>query len=577
MKRKILPFAVLVFLLSILISGTIKAQPLAGLYTINSALVTGGTNFQSFNDFATSININGISASVIATVEPGSGPYHEQVAFRDIPGAGSGATVTLEGSGETITAVTTTADRHVVRLTDIQFFTINNLHVVRDIASTGGFYGIHIFRTGSDITITNCTIDINGTNSTLHGSIVASGDTASILVTGNFHRLNIHGNTCISGGYGVSVFGMVSNLASDIVISENDILDFSDNGVYLRETNGAVIRDNHFDKRTSNVTSTNAIQIAQAANLNANIYNNVINISQTSNGTMTIRGIYLFNGTGHKVYNNVISDVRLTSGNFTAIEVRTGSTSPNIYFNTISLDDTDTTSGNLYGIKEELSNTNSELRNNMISISQASTGIKSGILLGNTTGFGSGFNSDFNNIYVPGGNVAMKGTTSPTLYPTLSDWQIASTLDINSYSLAPMFSSLITPVPTNLSLDNKGLLIAGYTSDILGNLRSSTPDIGAYEFIGTGLNEKFYNFSIELFPNPVMIVLNFRLPESTSTALNISVFNRDGKMVIENAELFSSVSKTFQFNIEALSPGLYFVQCVSDNKVFHSNFVKVQK
>ncbi len=575
MKRQLYPGFKFLLISIFFIATSVVAQPLAGNYSINSALATSGTNFQSFNDFATSINANGISASVVATVEPGSGPYQEQVVFKNISGTSSGATITLEGSGETITAATTSTDRHVVRLTDLQFFSINNLHVVRDVTSSGGFYGIQILHSGSDITITNCDIDISGTTSTLYGSIVASGDTASILVTGDFHRLTIHGNTCTGGGYGVSVFGLVSNLASDIVISENNIYDFHSNGIYLRETNGAIIRDNHFDKRTSNVTSTNAIQIAQNANVSASIYNNVINVSQTSNGSSTIRGIYLFNGNGHKVFNNVITDVRLTTGNFTAIEVRTGGTSPKIYFNTISLDDPNSTNGNLYGIKEELSNTNCEMRNNMVSISQQTTGTKAALVLGAISTVASAFNSDYNDLYVPGGNVAMKSSTTPTMYASLTDWNTASSQDANSFSEDPMFSSAADPVPTNLSLDNQGIAIAGYTSDILGNSRSSTPDIGAYEFIGTGLKGMKYSRGMELYPNPVINSFTLKFPEATTTPVSVTIYSHDGKKVKEYFTDISSGVDQVELNIESLSHGLYSVQCVTDKKIFKQNFIKV--
>ncbi|TAH42768.1 MAG: T9SS type A sorting domain-containing protein [Bacteroidetes bacterium] len=551
----------------------IKAQALAGNYTINSAIATGGTNFQSFNDFASSINSNGVSANVIATVEPGSGPYQESVIFSNITGTSSGATITLEGSGETITALTTTTDRHVVRLTDCSFFTINNLYVTRDPASTGGFYGIHIFNTGYDITISNCNIDIGTSNSTLHGSIVASGSETSILTTGDFHRLTITGNTTRGGGYGVSVFGLISNLASDILIEDNDIMDFHDNGVYLRETNGALINGNRFDKNTGNTTGINAIQIAQAANINTTISNNFIKISQTTNGTMTIRGIYLFNGTGHKVFNNVIHDVNLVTGNFVGIEVRTGATSPKIYFNTISLDNPNATSGNLYGIKEELSNTNSEIRNNMISISQSSSGIKAALVLGATATLGSAFNSDYNNMYVPGGNIAMKSSSSPTFYPTITDWQNASTQDMNSSILDPAFVSMTDPTPTNLSLDNTGITIAGYDVDVLGNLRNMPPDIGAIEFIGTGINKISGISSLDVYPNPVKNYLTVKMHPFNSNVIKISIYSQDGKLLQASNENISATSEII-INTESFSQGLYFIKAISEAELFQGSFVK---
>lgn len=465
---------------------TLFAQPLSGDYTINSALPTGGNNFQSFTDLAAALNANGISGNVTATVEPGSGPYQEQVVFSNITGSGPSATITLDGSGETITAVTSGAARHVVRLANCQYFTIRNLHVDWDPASTGGFYAIHIFGSGSHITIENCHADLTGTTSTLYGAYIASGSETSILEAGNFNNISILNNFATGGGYGASVFGLASPLATQIEIAHNQFLNAHSNAIYIRETDGVDIHHNFIDKTTSNVTSWNAIQIAQSANINARIYNNYIQVSQTSNGTQTFRGIYLFNGVGHKVYNNVITNIQLESGNVNAIEVRTGGTAPEIYFNTISIDKAASTSGNLSGIIESLSNTNSKLRNNVISISQPCTGFKAGLSLATNSVPPTALNSDYNVIYVPGGNVAQKGSSISgyTFYPTLSDWQNVSNQDQNSYSVDPAFESPILPRPTNFAIDDKGTPITGITLDYLGINRGAIPDIGAFEFGG---------------------------------------------------------------------------------------------
>ena len=154
-------------LFSALIISLQSSAQLSGNYTINSALATGGTNFQTFNDLATSLNTSGVSGPVVATVVSGSGPYSEQVTFSNIPGAGAAATITLEGSGETITALTDANNRHVVRLENSQYFTINNLKVKRDTTAASGFYGIHIYSSGDHITISNCSIDMSGSTSTL--------------------------------------------------------------------------------------------------------------------------------------------------------------------------------------------------------------------------------------------------------------------------------------------------------------------------------------------------------------------------------------------------------------------------
>ena len=533
---------------------------LSGNYTINSAQATGGTNFQTFNDFATDINTNGITADVIVTVAPGSGPYNEQVTFANISGAGPTSTVTIEGNGETIRAAADSANRHVIRLTDIQYFTVNNLRIERDSASTTtGFYAVHIYNTGNNITISNCSVYIYGTTSTLAGGYIASGSMTSILAGGDFSDIFIVSDTSTGGGYGASVFGLASPLAENISISECTFYDFHSNGVYLRETDGAVVKGCHFDKRTSNVTSANAIQVAQNANINTVIHHNFIKVSQQSNGTVTFRGIYLFNGTGHQVFNNVIHDVNLTSGNFTGIEVRTAGTAPEIYFNTIAIDDTAATTGNLYGIKEELSNTGSILRNNIVSISQPTSGNKAALVLGAISTVTTALNSNYNLLWAPGGNIALKNPISPTFYPTLNNWQAASTQDSVSLNLDPVFISATLSQPTNLAADNAGTPIAWITTDIVGSPRGPTPDVGAYEFpSNVGVEPVKFNAEQLCYPNPFSDQLNVKVSSSLSS--EIILFNAIGGIIFRK-QFAGSIS----VNTGKLPAGIYFYELRSDN------------
>jgi hypothetical protein len=537
---------------TLIISVSVSAQ-LSGNYTINSALATSGTNFQSFNDFAASLNTTGVAGHVIATVVPGSGPYTEQVTFSNTPGACAGATIILEGSGETITAHTDSTDRHVIRLEHSIYFTINNLHIKRDTTSTSGFYGIHIYSSADHVTIRNCSVDMSGSNSTLIGGYIASGSTTSILDSGEFHSINIINDTAVGGGYGASVFGKASSLATDIVISGNTFYDWHSNGVYLRETNGAIISHNYLNKRTSTVTSCNAIQIAQAANINANIFNNYITVHQTSNGTMNIRGIYLFHGTGHKVYNNIINDIRLLSGDFTGIEVRSSATAPEIYFNTISLENSGITSGNLYGITEELSNTNSVLRNNVISITQPTTAEKVALVLGTNSILATAFNSNYNWYWVPNGSVAKQNSSSAVYYTLLSNWQAASTQDSNSFMADPQCFSFDLAQPTNMNGDNLGTPIAWITTDFAGNNRSNTPDMGAYEFPAPNGIDEASGINTVVYPNPFTSELHLKL-EATGKSEFI-LYN-----LISGIQKKIPVGSIATINTSALPAGLYFYE-----------------
>ena len=545
---------------TIIISVSVSAQ-LSGNYTINSAFATGGTNFQTFNDLAASLNTTGVAGHVIATVVPGSGPYTEQVTFSNIPGAGAGATITLEGSGETITALTDSADRHVVRLEHSIYFTINNLHVKRDSAATSGFYGIHIYDSGDHITISNCSVDMSGSSSTLIGGYIASGSFTSILDSGEFHFINIINDTAVGGGYGASVCGKPASLATDIVISGNTFYDWHSNGIYLKETNGAIISHNYLNKRTSIVTSCNAIQLAQNLNVGASIFNNYITVHQTSNGTMLIRGIYLFNGSFHDVYNNIINDIRLLSGDFTGIEIRTPGTNPHIYFNTISLENSGITSGNLYGITEELSNTNSILRNNIVSITQPTTAEKVGLVLGSNSTLTTAFNSDYNWFWVPNGSVAKKNSSSPVYYTLLSNWQAAGMQDSNSFMADPQFFSPDLAQPTNMNGDNLGTPIAGITTDFAGNLRGNTPDIGAYEFPAPDGIAEVAKTNIVVYPNPFTSELNLKLETSVDT--KFILYN-----LISGVQAVIPISGQATINTSLLPAGLYFYEVRGEEKIF---------
>ncbi|MEX0635961.1 MAG: hypothetical protein WD135_04265, partial [Ferruginibacter sp.] len=62
------------------------AAAVSGTFTINSALPTGGLNFQSFNDAYNYIKC-GINAPVIFNVDAASGPYNEQLIMTAVPGA----------------------------------------------------------------------------------------------------------------------------------------------------------------------------------------------------------------------------------------------------------------------------------------------------------------------------------------------------------------------------------------------------------------------------------------------------------------------------------------------------------
>ncbi len=462
---------------------TRAATPLSGAYTINSALPTAGTNFASFTEAATRLNLDGIGGPVTFAVT--GGPYTEQFSLGQVPGTSATNTIVLNGGGSSIRFASTNNQRAVVQLNGTDYTTITNLVIDATGGTTGvATSGIGVLLTNSadNDQVTNNTITVDGAStSTNFAGIAVSGSTLNATATGSSaNNLLVQGNTITGGYYGITLYGSSATAQNTgNILRNNTIRDFYSYGIYAGFQLGAQLVGNDIARPLrTNTTTFNGIYIAGQCNGLA-IEKNRIHDPFTSSPTVSAPayGIYLTgNGSTSTTTNDIANNVvyKMTGGSGQYL-IYSGTGYSRIYNNTLSSDEQTATSANTtYGIFT--SGTYADIRNNVVSITRPGTGGKFGVYISGNPAFTA---LNYNDFYVPNGNVGYLLAN----YATLASWQTTG-YDLNSLAVNPIFASPGTGnlQPADAGLNNSGAPLARVTDDITGAARGAAPDMGAYEF-----------------------------------------------------------------------------------------------
>ncbi|MBO0356419.1 right-handed parallel beta-helix repeat-containing protein [Hymenobacter sp. BT186] len=501
---------------------------LTGIYTINSAQPTSGTNFASFTDAATALNQSGVAAAVTFNVS--GGPYTEQFSLSPISGASATNRVTFNGNGSTIRfGSSNTNQRAVVTLNGADYVTLDSLTIDATNAGSPGTYGWGLFITNQadNNIVRNCTITTSeASTSSFFAGVVVSGSATSATSGGNAaNNLLLEGNTINGGYYGLTLMGTSTTTRSTgNIVRNNTIGNFYFYGVYAAYQADAQYVGNDISRLTRSGVST-FYGLYVYYNLGATVVGNRIHdpFTGTSASTSTMYGLYIYYSDGTAaspilVANNLIYNVN--GGNITYGIYNYYSDYVDYYHNSVSLDDTST--GTAIRAYSQYAASNITLRNNIFSVTRPSSTAAYAVYVYYTAAAPPTMTSNYNDLYVGTGTNAYVGyygtatTATSGGAATLTAWQVLnnSAFDQNSVSVDPRFRSSSDLRPSAANLNNTGTptTLTRVPLDFAGVTRNNPPDIGAYEFSPSANDVELLSIDSPVTPatpgtNPVTVTI----------------------------------------------------------------------
>jgi len=512
------------------------------LISMSYSAIATGTKTVSNNSIVTALTKTGATGNVLLITDNGS--------------TVSGAVTTIQNNNFSNISVAGTATITGINLTDggtAPTKIISNNTLSNWTGVSGTITPLNITYLNGASSCTNNTIS----TITNQGIITGMNIGATVNSASSFALSNNTITGLSSTGTGGAVTGIaVSNTSVGISVSNNNINGLSSNGASL----------------VAGITVSGANNTSLSAN---RIYG-----LSTSNAGGTVFGLNITGGSTVNIFNNAISGLTAStaSGNDVIRGISISSTATatyGVYFNSIYLNASSSgTNFGTTGIFHQASGTSAtatlDLRNNIIvnESTPAGTGFtvafrRSGTALNNYGG-----NSNRNLFYAgtPGAArlIMYDGTTS---YQTMTAFQTAvATRDAMSFtgeaaftgagygsagnffiSLTGSSSDFLRPVAgITTQVESGAITISSpsITTDFTGTARSSTPDIGAYEFVG-------------ITPAP-SITLNSVTPpttaQCTATARLVSVNITTVSGTITGATLNYSVNGVAQTGIVMTNP-----------------------
>jgi len=542
--------SIFTFLLSILLFTVFTTTSYSQLVGGNTYLINGTSSppssFATMKEAVNYLSANGVTGAgqVILEFSTGYTTETDTVGIRPIAGTSATLGVTFRpAAGFTVNMTftpTSTTNSFVIRFNGAQYVTLDGRAggasstrdwTVEALGTNGQsavrFENSSASTSNNTIKYLNMRANATGTTSAIFG--ITTGTTGK-----NYQNNIIEYNLIESGttirGYALSLgWSSTGTANTGNVLRYNIIRKFNDNGIRFTGTfPNTLIYNNeiYFSSSQTSGTALTAIYFSSPTSNNSGgvkIYNNKIYDLLTTTTGVTIRGFYQYSGsfTGDPVmfYNNFISLGNGVTSNPTiyGIEVNTATsgTPTYFYYNSVYISGSATSgTSNSAAFRRSVADVLMKLQDNIFYNARSNsggTGVHWAISYNSTSSGTIG-----NNDYYVSGTGGVLGTTDGAATgnkATLALWQGAVTADAGSVSQDPYYLNPTVSADLHLNsatpsqLESGGTTISGITTDIDGDTRNaSTPDIGADEYAGIGLDLTAPTISYSAFTNTSSLV-----------------------------------------------------------------------
>jgi hypothetical protein len=546
-----------------------------GTYTIGGPTA----NFATITDAVNIMNCGGIGGAVTFNINPGT--YIGSYNIPNLPGASPSSTITFNSATGLASDViliqdTTTAGNRInFNIAHTARVSFQNLTFRRTIAVTTQA-GILSYGNNSGGDVIGCRFeDLTVANSTFNIGVLYNGRGGLIInnsFTGFYYGVFLNGansnpfvdlNQVVANTFTNYVYRAIYALNQlNPIISNNDISNFIGtstigSGIWVANAYSLQLNDNLIDGDMSGyaILLSNLNADTTSVQLNTNrIYNNVINgrqaASLSATTTLALNPIHI---TGSQVVNATPPNPR------DALEIVNNT----VYYE-LNTTSTSTIQAALYvsgGSATAPAFAFMNVRNNHFEVKPIVGELPAAFRLVRFTLLEQldSLSSSNNNFRIGGSTppAMFRVNTPATDYATVSAWQTATGKDANSVSINPVFTNATLLLPTSTAFDNLGTPVSYVLTDFAGQARSATtPDIGAYEFVGRIFSQINPTLLSDTLLGPSRsVVASITDSVSTLTSGSARMFYKKASQTVWQLDTIPSISGTnytFLINYAAL-------------------------